>query len=454
MASDAIDPARRLQSCYPPTMNTPPPEISISNQVARQFLLGRQGLWPGRRWRGKAGTRTAIETLQSVQMDPVTIVARSHDLALWNRVEGYQPQHLQKVMYDDRNAFDYGGVLSVLPTSELPHWRLHMERRRSDSTFLELITDTGDLPQEVMALVEQHGPLSAKEVTRLLVESGREARSTISGSARGSYRSKSAAGRVVYQLWLTGELMTHHRDGFERVVDLVERVDPQSLLQTLPEADTEHFFALKALRRLGLATLRSWRNTMSYYLNRSVKAPEGTGWLAKLVDDELAVVVDVEGHKSSYFLPAEELKRLRRLRKGAIPGGWTCHGPSTSDEVRLLSPLDHIASRERAQAFFGFEQIWEIYKPAPERRYGPYTMPLLFGDELVGRVDPRLDRATSTMHINGIWLEDPDLESDESFMGALSAGLRSFATFHEATSIEVYQTSFKGGADHLNLELA
>lgn len=428
--------------------------MTISGDVARRFLLGRQGVWPGRRWRGKAGARKALEALGSVQMDPVTIVARSHDLTLWNRIEGYQPEHLQRILYRDRAAFDYGGVLSVLPMSELPHWRLHMERRLSDNRYQELIADTGDLVEEVRSVVERHGPISAKEVTRLLEGSGREARSTISGSARGSYRSKSAAGRLVYQLWLTGELMTHRRDGFERIVDLAERVVPAAMLRKPEVSDTQQFFASKALRRAGLSTPRSWRNAMSYYLNRTVNASEGAELLTQLVVDKRTLVVEVEEHTTPYFLPAEEAAALRRLVRGALPRGWSSHGPSTLAEVRLLSPLDPIVSRDQAKAFFGFEQVWEIYKPEPKRKYGPYTMPLLYGDELVGRVDPRLDRATRTMHINGIWIEKAGLESDRPFMNALSAGLRSFAAFHDADVIELHLPNLKDIARGLKLDLS
>lgn len=435
-------------------MTTPQSEIGISPQVARRFLLGRQGLWPGRRWRGKAGTRKAIETLRRVQMDPVTIVARSHDLTLWNRVEGYTPEHLQMILYQDRDAFDYGGNLAVLPMSELPHWRLHMERRKSDSRYCELLADTGDLVLEVRRLVERHGPISAKELARLLQDSGRDARSTTSGSARGSYRSTSASGRLLYQLWLTGELMTHHREGFERFVDLAERIVPASTITKATESKTERFFAVKALRSLGLTSARSWRNTMTYYLNRSVKAQEGTEWLAKLVDEGEALLVDVEGHKNPFYVPTDERAILERLAKGGMPRGWSSRGGTTFDEVRLLSPLDDIATRERAKQFFDFDQIWEIYKPANKRRYGPYTMPMLYGDALVGRVDPRLERETRTLHVNGIWLENAGLEEEGAFMDALSAGLRSFSDFHDASSIEVHQTNLKSGKRRLDLELS
>ncbi len=81
--------------------------------VARRYLLGRQGLWPGRRWVGKEGVDSAVRGLGALQVDPVTIVARSHDLVLWSRVDGYDPEHLEELLYRDRAFFDYGGHLDI-----------------------------------------------------------------------------------------------------------------------------------------------------------------------------------------------------------------------------------------------------------------------------------------------------------------------------------------------------
>ncbi len=106
--------------------------LTLSGQVVRRYLLGQQGLWPGRRWRGRAGTIAALRKLGAVQMDPLTIVVRSHDLVLWSRVADYDPPDLSDLRYRERAFFDYGGHLDRYPTEELPSWRLHMRRRLAD----------------------------------------------------------------------------------------------------------------------------------------------------------------------------------------------------------------------------------------------------------------------------------------------------------------------------------
>src|SRR5512140_3517075 len=96
--------------------------IIISKQVARRFVLGRQGLWPGRRWRGRKGTSQALRACEAVQLDPLQATARSQELVLHSRVLGYKLGTLDQLMYQDREFFDYGGLLSVYPMSELPFW--------------------------------------------------------------------------------------------------------------------------------------------------------------------------------------------------------------------------------------------------------------------------------------------------------------------------------------------
>ena len=136
--------------------------------------------------------------------------------------------------------------------------------------------------------------------------------------------------------------------------------------------------------------------------------------------------------------PADATAQIRDLLDDVVPPDWQGAHPAPETGVRLLSPLDPIVRRERAKAFFGFDHIWEIYKPAEKRRWGPFTMPLLYGDALVGRADPRMDRETGTLHLNGIWLDSPDLADDDAFTTALTSSLKDLATFLAADRIEVH----------------
>ena len=89
------------------------------------------------------------------------------------------------------------------------------------------------------------------------------------------------------------------------------------------------------------------------------------------------------------------------------------------------------------ETVFGFDYTWEVYTPVDKRRFGYYAMPILWGDRLVARFDPKLDRSTGTLVINGLWLEDPTLAKDEAFGEAMTRGMARFSAFHEAKRLDV-----------------
>jgi len=105
-------------------------------------------------------------------------------------------------------------------------------------------------------------------------------------------------------------------------------------------------------------------------------------------------------------------------------------------QVTLLAPLEIVSARGRAKQVFDFEYIWEVYKPIHQRRWGYYTLPILYGDDLVARLDPKLDRKTNTLHILGFWLED-DAPKDEAFAKALGLGLARFTKLVGAQRVEM-----------------
>ena len=98
--------------------------------------------------------------------------------------------------------------------------------------------------------------------------------------------------------------------------------------------------------------------------------------------------------------------------------------------------LDPVSARGRAKLVFGFDYVWEVYKPAHQRRFGYYTLPILWGDRLVARFDNKLDRATSTFVILGLWLEDKAIGKDEAFAEALARGFGRFVKFLGASKLD------------------
>src|SRR6185503_10033872 len=111
--------------------------LQIPLEVARRFILGKQGLWPGRRWRGLDGAEQAMRAIEHLQLDPLVVIARAHDLILHSRVIDYRQGDWATLTYEQRKFFDWGGWLAVRPMNELPYWRVLMRREVDQPNWVE-----------------------------------------------------------------------------------------------------------------------------------------------------------------------------------------------------------------------------------------------------------------------------------------------------------------------------
>ena len=289
-------------------------------------------------------------------MDPLNVVARSHDLALSGRVVGYSPDDLSALLYEDREFFDYGGNLRVYPMSELPFWRVTMRRKAQETRRADFAQKNRALLSELRAELQARGPLGNRDFTK---------RSRVV-----SYRGGKDSAVGLYHLWLTGEVMVHHRVGFERVYDLRERVVPASADRLATAEEADDFFARKAAAYLGWSNARSWARAMSFFSGRTIAPAEARRRLDELVTSREVLEIAIEGEKRPCFLPATDADSLAAVQDGRVPDEWRPLAATTLEEAVFLAPLDTVIARGRAQALFDFEYLWEVYKPAAQRRWG------------------------------------------------------------------------------------
>jgi hypothetical protein len=223
--------------------------LTIPTTVLRQFILGKQGLWPGRRWQGKAGAAQAARHMGALQIDPLVVVARSHDLKLHSRVLDYEPAHLDALLYTDRQFFDYGGWLAIFPMEELPYWQLHMKRHIGDAGWDKFASENPQVIDMVRAELRSRGPLGHRDFKGERVE---------------SYRARKDSGLALYYLWRTGELMTSSRRGFDRIYDFTENVAPEShRTRIVSDDDAEWYFERNVLSIANIMTESAWRSSVN-----------------------------------------------------------------------------------------------------------------------------------------------------------------------------------------------
>lgn len=395
--------------------------IEISAAVARRFILGKQGLWPGRRWRGLQGTEEAMRTMEYLQLDPLQIIARSQDITLHSRVLDYTPGLWEEVTYKQRKFFDWGGWLAARPIEELPHWRVVMRRERDTGGRLKAIAqEHAAAIVEMRALLRERGVVGNRDfasATRVRTE---------------NYRGGKDSALALYYLWRTGEVMTHHRNRFERVYALTENVVPAHLICESDEVEADRFLVTKEISFDGLSRVK--RTADSYQRGEPDRAAQAQ--LASLLADGAIVEVRIEGWKALHYALGRDAGTLATLSAGGAPAAWTPLETNTTEEVVFLAPLDPVSARGRAKVVFGFDYVWEVYKPESLRKFGYYTLPLLWGDRLVGRFDSKFDRTTRTFVILGLWLEDEALGQNNAFAEALARGFARFVTFLGADRLD------------------
>ncbi len=397
---------------------------TISKQTYRRFLLASQGLWPGRRFEGPLGAESALRQMQALQLDPLVMVARSQDIAMYGRVLNYKPEHLHKMAYEKRKAFDYGGWLMMYPMSDFPYWRLHMNQRKAKGLNYESFTHPPkDLLKFILNELRERGPLGNRDFEGTRVKAW-------------SYRGRKETSIGLFYLWMIGEVMITHRKGFDRIYDLRERVVPAEFDYAATEQETIEFMSRKIIAFLGMLGENRLGTELSYYLHKDMSREEARKITNQLIESNAVSRIRVEGSKDGFLILNSNQPHLSELEAGRIPKAWKLKGPTTDEEVTFLAPLEIVSARGRAKKVFDFEYLWEVYKPAHLRRWGYYTLPILYGDDLVARLDPKLDRTTNTLQILGFWLED-DAPKDEAFANALANGLKRFAEMIGAQKMDL-----------------
>jgi uncharacterized protein YcaQ len=365
-----------------------------------------------------------MREMEYLQLDPLQVVARSHDITLHSRVLDYTPGLWEEATYGRREFFDWGGWLAARPMDELPHWRVVMRRERDgvagDSRIAAMGREHAEAVVEMRDILRERGVVSNRDfkmATRTRTQ---------------SYRGRKDSALALYYLWRVGEVMTHHRENFERVYALAETVAPTHLLGESGEDEVDRFLIRKDVAFAGLSRLR--REQDAYH--RGVPF-DNIGRLrqAMLAGGEL-IEVRVEGWKALHCALGDDAATLLDLSAGRVPAAWTPVATTTTEEAVFLAPLDPVSARGRAKVLFGFDYVWEVYKPAHQRKFGYYALPILWGDRLVGRFDSKLDRTTNTFIILGLWLEDASLGADEAFAAALARGMARFVAFLGAAKLD------------------
>ncbi|MFL5440021.1 MAG: DNA glycosylase AlkZ-like family protein, partial [Myxococcales bacterium] len=386
----------------PSPVVTPTTPRTVSARAARRFLVRRHLLLPPRSLPpGPASVLDVFARLGSIQFDPLEIAGRNHDLVLLARIAGYRRSMTDSLLYEERRLFEtYNKGLSLLPVDELPWYRVFWDRLRiahEGGAFDE----HAPLVQELLDRIRRDGVLSSTDV---------EPRAAIDWY----WRPTNQVRALLEALAEAGILGIARRDGNRRLYDLVERLFPTELLdrRIRPREQFRHKL-LSRYRAHGLlgtsGSAELWNGTAP---GKAIGAEDGLAvgaagrreLHAELVDVGELVPVEVEGVRGVRFVVRSDVEMLTTA---AIEAERDDRRVPWEAGVAFLAPLDPLVwDRDLLRRLFDFDYVWEVYVPAARRRWGYYVLPILFGDRLVGRIEPRIDRITRSLRVLGLWWED------------------------------------------------
>jgi hypothetical protein len=369
-----------------------------------------------------------FDRLGSIQFDPIEVAGRNHDLVLLARVAGYRREMTDRLLYEERTLFEtYNKGLSLVPAAELPWYRVSWDRARHEHDA-GAFREHAALVEELLDRIRTTGPMSSTDIPPR-------------AAIRWSWRPTNPVRALLDALAESGVLGLSRREGNRRIFDLVERLFPAELLEhAVPARERFRHMLLSRYRAHGLLGLTGsaelWLGT-SLWAGAAPRPPgrqlpvatAGRRALhADLVEAGALVPVKIEGIRGERYLLAEGMPRLAQAQEevaaGAPPGG----APPGVAFMGALDPL--IWDRDFLRAVFDFDYLWEVYTPAAKRRWGYYVLPVLFGDRLVGRIEPRIERKTNALRIAGLWWEEGfDPLAADGFVEAFAAAIAAHQAF-------------------------
>lgn len=387
----------------------PPAELSISKEQARRFLVAHHRLLPPRKLVGKQGVLDYVRHVNCIQYDPINVIGQNPHLVLQSRVKGYKPSMLDEALYSDRKLIDgFDKVMSIYPVEDWPYFASYRKHMGASYAGHESTVKAAKLMDWIKTELDKRGPLSSLELeedTRMEWWWGNNAR----------------AARIALDiLFISGDIVVHHRVGTRRYFDLSRRL----LLKKYHNgreihSSAEAYMDWHVLRRVGGLGLARYPHAGQWGGLRSSGASRKAATLRLLEQGEIARVA-VEGlEKQEVYVRRIDLSELQagklaRRKKGAA----------------FIAPLDNILwDRDLVHAVFDFFYRWEVYVPGPKRQYGYYVLPVLYGDRLVARMDPAFDRSSKTFIIQNWWWQPGVDKKDDAMLAALQHCVKAFCKY-------------------------
>ena len=375
--------------------------MDVTADAARRFLVARHFLSPPRSLSGLDGVLQVFRRLGSIQFDPVAVAGRNHDLVLHARVAGYEPAWCDE-LYARGDLFETTNkALSFILADEFPWFRFN-SGRKGRRFHQEALDENAVVAEQVLERIRAEGPLSSADFEQQ------------AGATKNWFGAPENAVRSVLESYTVfGVVGLARREGNVRYYDLVERLVPAA--PEVPEHEQLRHKLLSRYRAHGLLGAGGAGGTFA----RIADPADRKALHAELVESGALVPVSIEGLRGKRFVVADEVELLQSP-------------PPAAPAVAFIAPFDSLLwDTKLLEQLFGFEFVWEGFFQPAKRRWGYYVLPILFGDRLVGRIEPRIE--DGEVEVLGLWWQDGfDPDTAEGFGAAMDDALAAYARFAAA----------------------
>ena len=389
--------------------------LAVTLDQARQFILLRQGLLGEHRFIGKNGAYQYVRQVGCIQFDPVDVCGRNAELTLQSRVKGITRKTLSDLLYRDRLLVDYSDKeLSIWPSEDWPYFADYRERSIEHGKQFPGIPE---LEEKAVAYIRKHGPVSSDT---LPIKGTIFWHSSMHWS--GHWDKDSLAARsVLEQLYTDGVLLIHHKTGSRKYYDLADKYLPPELLSAPnPCPDEASWLCWRVKRRIGAVGLL-WNRNSTAWLGINMATEQRNASFDRLEKDGVITPVQVEGIRFPLYMLTDDLPLLESVTSGQA---------SLKPRLEFLAPLDPMLwDRKLIEAVWGYRYSWEIYTPVVKRKYGYYVLPILWGDRLIGRIEPKADRKAKSLTVQNVWLE-PGVRRTKKLSGQIDRAVQRLARFN------------------------
>ena len=398
------------------------PETVRRLAISCQSLDGT-GLHGSRGSDGAAKKEEIMDTFRAlgcVQIDPIRAVERTQLLVLWSRLGQIDLTDFESLLWEERQLFEYWAhAASIVLTDDFPiYWRRMCSWTGREGVWnkrvIKWMEENRELRAYILTELEENGPLPSKafhDKSKTRWQSG-------------GWTDGQTSRVMLNYLWEKGDILVSRREGLTKYWDLRDRCLPEwTPRDVLSWPETVYRAAQKSLVALGIGRAAHIKNhfTRGNY-------PDLEKILSQLISEGLVEEVQIvdrsEIWPGTWYIHRDRIPLLERIEGG----NWA---PRTV----LLSPFDNlICDRDRTEEVFNFHFRIEIYVPKAKRQYGYYVLPILHGDKLIGRLDPKVDRKKKQLNINAIYTEDGTLKNISTGR-AVSACIKDLAKFLGAKKI-------------------